>query len=143
SELLFGRTIKTRLDLIRPIPEEEEHKFEMVHSFKVDDRVFFRNYVNKGQKWLRGKIVQLLGSSWLLVEHEDTVVKRHCEQLRPCLASEEQLDRKDYLAVDVPVSAHSPVQPQTNPVRVPTPPRSETITTRSGRVVKPPVRYLL
>src|SRR5690606_9796995 len=28
SELLFGRTIKTRLDLIRPTPEEEEHKFE-------------------------------------------------------------------------------------------------------------------
>lgn len=86
AELMLGRNIKTRLDLIRPsdidktVRKEEEIK---VRTFQPGDSVVFRVYNNKGQKWSRGIIKNRLGRVIYIIQMEDgSTTKRHVDQLR-------------------------------------------------------------
>jgi len=81
-ELLFNRTIKTRIDLVKPKAACGDQVIP-AHRFNKGDRVFMRAYL-KGKKWVIGEVQELLGNCWLRIKSEDRVHKRHFEQVRPC-----------------------------------------------------------
>src|SRR5690606_23218450 len=82
---LYGRTIKTRLELVRSIKDEVAKNGNINHKFEIDDKVFFRNYSARGPKWEKGTVVNLLGGSWIEIKNVNgEKMKRHFEQVRPC-----------------------------------------------------------
>ncbi|XP_053698952.1 uncharacterized protein K02A2.6-like [Sabethes cyaneus] len=93
SMLVFGRQIKSRLDLMVPtngvekIPRGEE--IELRH-FAVNDRVAARDYMGSS-KWRYGVITERLGELHYMVELDDgRLWKRHIDQLRSGPAKELQ-----------------------------------------------------
>ncbi|XP_053691598.1 uncharacterized protein K02A2.6-like [Sabethes cyaneus] len=92
--LVFGRQIKSRLDLMIPtngvekIPRGEE--IELRH-FAVNDRVAARDYTGSS-KWRYGVVTERLGELHYMVELDDgRLWKRHIDQLRHGPAKELQL----------------------------------------------------
>ena len=71
SELLVGRRLRTRLDLLKPntaaTVEEKQLKQKRQHDARAKDRtfelgnlVFLKNF-GHGRRWLRGKITKITG----------------------------------------------------------------------------------
>ena len=90
SELLVGRRLRTRLDLVRPdIAKRVEFQQKASHdrtarsrTFHTQDHVFVKNQ-GAGKRWLPGKIMQVTGPVSFLVELQDGREKRcHLDQLR-------------------------------------------------------------
>lgn len=93
SEMLMGRHLKTRLDLIKPdvgkrVQEEQfrqklNHDKKKLREFKISDTVWVENK-NKGDNWLKGIIVDKTGPLSYLVKltSNDIVVRKHIDQLR-------------------------------------------------------------
>ncbi|XP_013145464.1 PREDICTED: uncharacterized protein K02A2.6-like [Papilio polytes] len=89
--LLLGRQIRTRLDAIRPDRERQVHRAQQrqqeaaagaSRSFDRADTIWYRQYL-KGEKWIPGQVVEVLGSSNFKVRGSDGgVVHRHIDQLR-------------------------------------------------------------
>ena len=83
--MLFGRNIRTRLDLLHPTPEDRTDKGTTdevkTRQLKVGDLVWSRNY-RKGVKWLPGKITKKYGPRNYQVQIGDQTHKRHIDQLR-------------------------------------------------------------
>ncbi|XP_045537579.1 uncharacterized protein K02A2.6-like [Papilio machaon] len=89
--LLLGRPIRTRLDVIRPDREgkvrcaqqrQQEAAGGANRTFDKSDTVWYRQYL-KGEKWIPGQVVEVLGSSNFRVRGSDGgVVHRHIDQLR-------------------------------------------------------------
>ncbi|XP_013147927.1 PREDICTED: uncharacterized protein K02A2.6-like [Papilio polytes] len=89
--LLLGRQIRTRLDAVRPDREGHVRRAQQRQqdaaggaSRTLDnaDDVWYRQYL-KGEKWLPGQVVQVLGSSNYKVRNNDgEIVHRHIDQLR-------------------------------------------------------------
>ena len=91
SELFLKRTVRTRLDLLKPSVEEyvlekqeKQKRYHDEHSwarcFQVNQAVLVRN-LREGPKWLRGVIVRQLGSVTYEVRVGGQVWKRHIDQL--------------------------------------------------------------
>ena len=84
SLLVFGRQIRSRLDLIVPAnkpkclsPEEESD----VRCFTVNDRVCARDFLSPS-KWKFGSISEKLGKLHYMEELDDgRIWKRHVDQL--------------------------------------------------------------
>ena len=100
AELMWGRTLRSKLDLLRPdIDHNAERATDRqksshdVHSsqrhFAVNETVYARNY-GSGPQWLPGRIVSLQGNVmycvWLLDNQE---IVHHVDQLRQCLTTGE------------------------------------------------------
>ena len=93
AELLVGRRLRTRLDLLRPNLEErverKQKEQKQRHSriakerkFEIGDLVYIRNY-NQGGKWLQRKIVDNIGKSMFRVCVKDGIFRRcHADQIR-------------------------------------------------------------
>ena len=93
SELLFGRRLRSHLDLLRPDlsskVRQKQNSQKQAHdhhaqerSFTVDDKVFAKNYGN-GSPWLPGVIFSKRSDTSLLVKlTDDSVIRRHPDQLR-------------------------------------------------------------
>ncbi|CAK1597488.1 unnamed protein product [Parnassius mnemosyne] len=90
--LMFGRRIRTRLDVIKPDREGQVHQAQRRQqdaaagvsfgSFGKEEEVWYRQYL-KGEKWIPGRIVDVLGSSNFKVEGKDgEIIHRHIDQLR-------------------------------------------------------------
>ena len=71
AELLIGRRLKSRLDILRPSLDERvrarqsqqklnHDKKSRARQFSIDDQVFVRNHT-QGDKWLPGVITALSG----------------------------------------------------------------------------------
>jgi transposase InsO family protein len=89
AELLMNRTLRTRLDLLRPSLAstviKKQEKWPAVNkrdrSFDVDDSVWTRNYSN-GNPWIRGSILNKSSPHSIVVQTENGAVHRHPDQLR-------------------------------------------------------------
>ena len=90
AELMFGRQIRTRLQLLKPdishhvMGKQEKQKQFRDHSRKdrLFEAVYTRNF-GKGEKWFKGRVVELIGSAMVKVELEDhSIVRRHLDQTR-------------------------------------------------------------
>ncbi|XP_013136418.1 PREDICTED: uncharacterized protein K02A2.6-like, partial [Papilio polytes] len=91
ASLLLGRPIRTRLDAIRPDREnqvrsaqqrQQEAASGANRAFDKSDTVWYRQYL-KGEKWIPGQVVEVLGTSNFKVKGSDgEVVHRHIDQLR-------------------------------------------------------------
>ncbi|XP_013175636.1 PREDICTED: uncharacterized protein K02A2.6-like [Papilio xuthus] len=89
--LLLGRPIRTRLDAIKPDREaqvrcaqqrQQEAAGGANRTFGKSDTVWYRQYL-KGEKWIPGQVVDVLGGSNFKVRGSDGgVVHRHIDQLR-------------------------------------------------------------
>ena len=93
ASLMFGRELKTRLQLLKPNLEstvdrqkDRQRASYDTHTkrshFQVSDRVFARGYM-AGPTWLPGVVVSLLGSTMAEVLLDDgRLWRRHFDQLR-------------------------------------------------------------
>ena len=93
SELLFGRRLRSRLDLLKPSMEErvvsKQQKQKELHdrhsrayNFTVGERVYVKNN-RKGQKWLSGLVIAKTGPVSFKVELQDgKVIRCHQDQIR-------------------------------------------------------------
>ncbi|XP_026668696.1 uncharacterized protein K02A2.6-like, partial [Ceratina calcarata] len=84
SFLMFGRDLRTRLDLIFPTEKSENKNFESskYRTFKEGEKVAVRDYLNTN-KWQYGRVQRKLGNLIYLVQLDDLRVwKRHVDQIR-------------------------------------------------------------
>ena len=93
AELMFGRKLRSTLDLLKPTPDEgaagAQDRQEATQegqatprNFTIGDCVYARNY-GAGPKWLPGHIVKVEGSVLYHVKLRDgRVQRRHIDQLR-------------------------------------------------------------
>ncbi|XP_058822868.1 uncharacterized protein K02A2.6-like [Topomyia yanbarensis] len=87
SELLFGRKIRTCLELLRPPPATEPKPIEKQHSqlrfFNRNDPVFAKVYARNSWKWSPGVIVERIGDVMYNIWVEDRrMLRSHINQLR-------------------------------------------------------------
>ena len=90
SMLLMKRKLRTRLDLLKPsVQRHVENKQNSVaertanrhlRQFQKGDSVMVRNY-GKGEKWLPGKISEVLGTRNYMVQTGGQMWKRHVDQV--------------------------------------------------------------
>ena len=86
SDLMMGRTARTRLDLLKPSLQENvrQKQFEQVSRFggqerslEEGDRVLARDY-RGGSRWLEGEVIEKQGDKHYIIK-----VRRHVDQLAP------------------------------------------------------------
>ena len=126
-------------------------------SFDQNQNVWVRNY-RSGPKWVRGTVFEQTGPVLYKVKVNDQTWKRHVEQLRDSNLCPPEMESIDDCAVPeeveygmppvvmetewkdtpplaaTPIGKFSPPEQQSHQLD----PRTELITTRSGRVVKNP-----
>jgi hypothetical protein len=87
SEIVFGRNIRSKLDLIMPC-EDSHIEIECldtknIRSLGLNERVSARNYSRRGEKWKFGHILKKLGKLHYLIKMDDgNIWKRHIDQIR-------------------------------------------------------------
>ena len=120
SELLLGRRLRTRLDLLRPDitrrVEEKQYQHKVRHdrtakSQVSDDLVYVKNF-GKGQMWLPGKIVKVTGPVSFIVALQDSRQRRcHVDQLRSRESEDEiqepEMVEDESIPISLPVSAEN------------------------------------
>lgn len=84
SMLVFGRQIKSRIDLMIPVSEDKSFAREVEkRSFEENDRVAARDYLSASEKWRFGVVSEKIGRLHYLVKLDDgRIWKRHIDQLR-------------------------------------------------------------
>ena len=94
AELLLGRNLRTRLDLLQPsiqkhverkqLKQKESHDAgARLRKFAVHDKVYVRNF-GQGERWLHGEIKAVTGPvSYRVCMVEDHIRGCHQDQLRP------------------------------------------------------------
>lgn len=91
SLLFYGRQLRTKLDLVFPSlrsnVEQKQNNIinRTIHRgcrfFSVGDSILFRNF-GKGEKWLKGFVIEILGQRHYLVHcAQSGTVKRHIDQI--------------------------------------------------------------
>jgi len=89
AEAMFGRKLRSRLDLIMPkelvIKEGSISKEGETRIFQVGDKLAAREYLDKNIKWRFGTVLRRVGKLHYLVKLENGKIwKRHIDQLRSC-----------------------------------------------------------
>lgn len=90
ARLMFGRELRTRLDLI--LPKENEATFDADKNyinnnrnryFKVGDLVWIRGYSARKEKWLEGKVLKIIGNRMyeVFVLDQNNKCIRHVDQI--------------------------------------------------------------
>ena len=91
AEMMLGRNVRTRLDLLRPDPEEKMREQQQrqwssaggprpLRSFSLGDSVWARNYSGP-QKWRRGTVAARTGPVSYEVDVGDALWSRHVDQM--------------------------------------------------------------
>jgi len=159
DELLLGRKLRTRLDLLRPnspqrveskqLQQKQDHDSKArSREFIVGDLVSVRNF-GQGDKWLPGVVIERTGPVSSCVAMDNGVVRRcHQDQLRSRLAAstsgpvgsatteESPLPSSD-LTVDVGDSEVPGPTPRTSTTQTSTP----SVRVYPSRVRNPPERF--
>ena len=83
SELFLGRTIKSRIDNIKP--NTAPQKMELINrepkrEFEVGEKVFIRKYCSK-EKWMSGTILKKIGELLYMVSVDGQSFRRHADQI--------------------------------------------------------------
>ena len=87
AQLLFGRHLKSRLDLLKPniklIVDGKLLKNEKgtLFSFQNGEKVMVRHY-HRGQKWLKGEVLERIGPVLYKVLVDGAMWRRHVDQMR-------------------------------------------------------------
>lgn len=94
SELMFGRKLRSRFDLLRPSRQEKVNSAlcrqannfsgNRVVSFNVNDYVLVKDYrTSQSSNWAKAQIVKILSPVSYLVRlsNSDILWKRHCDQI--------------------------------------------------------------
>ena len=93
ADLLMGRTLRSRLDILKPhveqrVPDKQlrqkvDHdKLSRTRHFSTGDHVFVRNYA-KGEKWLPAKLIDSSGPlSFTAHTLDGRLIRCHPDQLR-------------------------------------------------------------
>ena len=76
AEILMGRRLRTRLELLRPD-----------RGFEVGEPVMAKDYRNRGSVWTKGVIQDRLGPVTYRVQVEKLLWKRHIDQWRELAGS--------------------------------------------------------
>ena len=113
SMLLMKRKLRTRLDLLKPsvqrhVENKQNSSAERTASrhlrqFQKGDTVMVRNY-GTGDKWLPGKISEVLGTRNYMVETGGQLWKRHVDQLL-----KSQVEKQTTVHQDVDLRDSTPV----------------------------------
>ncbi|XP_055522484.1 uncharacterized protein K02A2.6-like [Wyeomyia smithii] len=87
SMLVFGRQLKSRIDLMIPRGDKPNYLRggeEVVRSFTINDRVAARDFLSISEKWRFGKVAEKIGRLHYMIELDDgRMWKRHIDQLKP------------------------------------------------------------
>lgn len=139
ASIMFGRSIRTRLDLLHPTPKVEREDF-VNEKFHSGQKVFARDYRAGKPKWQPGVVQKRVGTYLYLVRCENAIVKRHVDQLQrgsghslpPTPVSDAEKDSIPVIEIETPPSVRTePASPTLPPVvpavpAVPPPPRDST-----------------
>ncbi|XP_055615014.1 uncharacterized protein K02A2.6-like [Toxorhynchites rutilus septentrionalis] len=86
SMLVFGRQMKSRLDLLVPVSAQENsirEEGESVRRFAINERIAARDFLGSS-KWQFGTVTERLGKLHYMIELDDgRIWKRHVDQMRP------------------------------------------------------------
>ena len=93
SELLMGRKLKSRFDLLKPNiavrVEQKQQEQKYIHDFHAVSRTFqegdivYARDFRQGQSWLTGTIVKCSGPVFYELKTDDgQLIRRHQDQLR-------------------------------------------------------------
>lgn len=86
AEIMFGRKLRNRLDLLSPKEIEKKEKSvgsNETRNFQVGNKIAVREYLNKKAKWRLGIVYRKLGKLHYLIKLENGKIwKRHVNQLR-------------------------------------------------------------
>lgn len=77
-EMMFNRKPKSRWDLLKPQKENTKDKIGL-RSFKVGEKVYFRDFLNK--KFVEGKISEVVSRSIYIIERANKKYKRHVDHI--------------------------------------------------------------
>ena len=98
SDVLFGRPIRTRFDLLRPDLYEKLYAKRpperVAVRFHVGDHVWVRNYSGP-EKWKAGEIIRCLGPATYEVQIGSQLSHRHENQLRSSLLVPTELSAEE------------------------------------------------
>ena len=144
SELLYGRRIRSHLDLIQPdlarhveakqMAQKKNHdRHSRDRVFQIGDLVFIKNFGN-GLPWLPGEIKEIQGPvSYSVLLNDGRSFKRHVDQIRVRTVPDSSVNTPDSILDDClpPPTAADNVLPNADP-----PPLR-----RSSRIRHPPDRY--
>lgn len=94
AELMFGRNLRTRIDVLKPDLHNRVTKRASALSttskepreLSVGDHVLVRDYRQSKETWMNGVIVKKLGPVTYQVQVDDLLWKRHIDQLILCTA---------------------------------------------------------
>ncbi len=151
SELMFGRQLRTRLDLVKPNVEQrvedrqakqkEYHdKRARSRTFQVDDKVFVKNALGK-PRWIAGTVAAVTGPVSYHVKLNDGRMRRcHQDQLRNRETESESSDTFESEPMDLTIPL--PVLEESDEEQPPS--SSSTVETRRtypSRVRAQPDRY--
>ncbi|XP_062557492.1 uncharacterized protein K02A2.6-like [Armigeres subalbatus] len=87
SMMVFGRQIKSRIDLMIPgqqnLCNDSRWGDKPIRSFSVNDRIAARDFTSHTEKWRFGVVVERVGKLHYMVQLDDgRMWKRHIDQLR-------------------------------------------------------------
>ena len=136
SELMFGRQLRTRMDLLKPdigrrvrFRQDQQKQGHDTHArpreFAVGTKVYAKNF-GRGSLWLPGVVQEARGPVSYTVELEDgRVVRRHVDHVRvrtPTDGVPQEADEADdFFPVDIPTPSSdlsvAPAGPSAGPRR--------------------------
>ncbi|XP_022786636.1 uncharacterized protein K02A2.6-like [Stylophora pistillata] len=93
AEILMGRRLRTRLELLRPdlsarMKKKSRRINPMVRcGFEIGESVMVKDYRNRGSAWIKGVVQDRLGPVTYRVQVEKLLWKRHVDQLRELAGS--------------------------------------------------------
>ena len=143
AEMLFGRKLKTRLDLLHPdlqskvksniARQKEAHdRNTKLRQMEIGNRVYVRSF-KKGPYWVEGEIYKELGPlSYLVKLTNGNILKRHVDHLRLCTTNPPSEEKESDNIFDNCSFNTVENEQQLN---------SEPTVRKSQRIRKPPDRY--
>ena len=148
SELLLGRRIKSRLDLLQPSVRSKvfkslqqqklnHDKSTKPRAFNLNDPVFVRNHQGN-PVWIEGIVAEITGPlSYKIKLNDGSVIRRHVDHIRICHSQPQQ----DCSTETIDDSFMFP-SPKTN-TSCPTndTPPQQPVLRRSTRRRNPPIRF--
>ena len=160
AELLFGRNLRTRLDLLMPNVKRKvdgkllQDESKQLTVLSEGQKVWIRNY-RPGPKWLSGTVLESQGPLLYKVETTNNQTwKRHIEQLRSRESNDLPPTRETEVSLEEDCIPTKDTKPPVATAREPGSLRDDSSeplqglstvdasrTTRSGRVVKTPAKF--
>lgn len=151
AEMMFGRRIGTRLDLLHPSPKHTNSKSQRekdsrskLREFQVGNHVWMRNYLGK-PRWLPGVVTARTGPVSYHIRCHGQEHRRHVDQLRrrelvdKSNQGESEIDEFSLYPQVVVEQPQQQLENSPEPEGQPDPPEAPRYSLRTSR--NPPVRY--